>query len=402
MESQLCEQILHKFESAFDRQDDQYFEKFLQFESTHEIQILIKQIQSFRLNRWDEVYQICFDGFLDASIGFVAKGFLLQFAVSASENEFNLVMRDRLVRLWDQIPFLTGPWLCYLRVYHQALTLYYQGSLQESRSRFQAALTMADSFRYPRGRMRSLMHLGIIDIELQLQISAKNNLEDSLAMAKDAGAIKMERRIEKLIQSLGSVIWTRFETHIELLLQEKYSEARSKILEVCRLRRREGRSWFAQSEYVDLALYVHAKKKSKSFASLLKRAEDPLVRIQCFLACKQIGALELNHEAELQWLIESRRLALPTLQEFEAGFEIFGVRLERSKDQEVISLFKLLESRPDGVEKELLAQELWNYNYDPVMHDQRIYKLILKARKRIGVKDVIVNSGTRYYLRRSS
>lgn len=77
---------------------------------------------------------------------------------------------------------------------------------------------------------------------------------------------------------------------------------------------------------------------------------------------------------------------------------INGTIIDKEKFGEIYLLISLLKNSTEGIEKQTICESLWNYSYNPTIHDSRIYKLINKARNLIGISDIIENLRGKYRL----
>ncbi len=104
-------------------------------------------------------------------------------------------------------------------------------------------------------------------------------------------------------------------------------------------------------------------------------------------------ALELGFEipkcldGELNFL---RQILGITINSNAIHSEFLGVNLNKIKDTEAVTVIKKLNQNITGISKEDLCSSLWNYNYDPVIHDPKIYNLIYRIKKVFKCRDLII------------
>ena len=143
-----------------------------------------------------------------------------------------------------------------------------------------------------------------------------------------------------------------------------------------------------------MALVSLAFKHQNRFLFLYHSLIDPIIKERTLSLSIE---LELELPTELTGELSYLRQTLG-IQGFTQGksSEVFGQRLTKINDPVVIKFLKLITENEIGCDKENLCKQLWNYDYDPVIHDPKIYKLIFKTKKILGTKDAILAAGGFY------
>lgn len=72
--------------------------------------------------------------------------------------------------------------------------------------------------------------------------------------------------------------------------------------------------------------------------------------------------------------------------------------LDSIPHEDLALLVKTFKSSSEPVDKETICKNVWNIDYDPTVHEYKVYKLIHKFRKYYKNKDIIINYYGRYQL----
>lgn len=352
-----------------------------------------------REGQWHEVFSISTEILKSENLNFYSKGLALEFAVSAAEVCYDMPLRKTLLLQWNSLKgWGDQDWFVYLRSYHDALTAFFSGHLRDAEIRFTLALERAEHFQYQRGRMICLYHLGLVAMERGANQQAVTFFDEAIVIAKSMNANRIELRISDQILSLKEKqIDGSFAEVEKLLVEKKFKASRKLLLHLSRIRRIENRKRCSDSLEVYFALTcigLNLEKRSQRFLSTI----DDLVMLEFFYTRKsKIFGLNKSECTELQYLQNS--LGIKTMQTNTNGeLEILGVRINQIRNQDIANFILLICSSPDGLNKQEICEKMWQFEYDPTRHDIRIYKLVNKARKTIGVANWIENVYGKYRL----
>ena len=72
--------------------------------------------------------------------------------------------------------------------------------------------------------------------------------------------------------------------------------------------------------------------------------------------------------------------------------EIAGVAVASVRDASVRRLVMRMIAAGQPLDKEKIVREVWDLEYDPVIHDRKVYKLIEKAKALFGMPDLFLNT----------
>lgn len=373
-----------KLEQLFDSANLQELAKF---EDSRVSQLLLMASQ----NNWRNVIQLAEEIF-QTSDSQILSGFALQFGIAATEEIYDLSLRQIWLDRWNQInDWASEPWLQYLRLFHHALTFFFSGEILTARSYFERCLHQSEEMKYERGKMRSLFHLGLIEAELGRSDLAQMTFHKVELIARNQSATRMLNRVSKELKPFQST-----KNQFEILIETKnYKKARKFLLNLEKQRRLEGRTRERESLTYYWAILAFAFNKNKLAQICLQKIRDPIIRENLFAMKERFFGLTQHEQNERVWLINclGRHIQTQTNE-----LSLLGVDINNLQDQDVAHFIRLIISNPSGLTKEKIVQSLWKYDYDPITHDNRIYKLVLKARQIIGKKDWLINTYGQYRL----
>jgi len=320
------------------------------------------------------------------------KAFVIQAAVAACEIIFDLDQRKKWLRLWYQIEnFNESTYAQYLYYYHKANSHYFDGNRPESIKLWNMGIELCQSIHYKRGIFRLQYFSGKAYEDLEFIGQAKTNYENALSLAESVKAFRFSEKIKFKLSKLNTEMrYLFYPNQIEifnLLKIGNIKKAKKLALFYCRCRRFEKRDWGSESEWILLALIAVAEKNMDRFFRLLNFMDSENIK---WIVLKTAEAMlpeikDLDKRFELN-------LNLLKINPFKINAEPMLLQKENSLDSETESLISLLKSNKNGISKEQICSHLWNYNYDPSIHDSRVYVAISKVRKFYGSKKSVINS----------
>jgi tetratricopeptide (TPR) repeat protein len=387
---------LDRFENAWDRGED--LEKILK--SWPEIATLA---YAMRARKWGLVREEA-NRVLQAEVDSVTKAFALNWAIASTEIEFDLEKRTEWLNRWSQIPdWSSHPYCRFIRAYQQSLTSFFEGSLREAEARFKTSYEIALQFDYQRGLLRCLFHLGLIQKEQDQVDAAIEYFHHALAIAKERSDHCYVGRIEAQLARFQNVQseevapdyeWIRTKIE-ETLIAGDFEKARRDLLESEVKRRRAGMRRKRESLYVYLPLIALGRKKitRRKARSRIGRFTDPILKIRLYELKGRVFGWESGEKLELESLKDLQGIARVVTRA-----EICGISMDDILDQDIKRLVVLLMESDEGVSKEEICKTIWNLDYDPVVHDGKIYKLFHKSRAYFKRHDLFVNTYGAYQL----
>ncbi len=332
----------------------------------------------------------------------LTKLFCIQWAVAISETIYDLALRKSWINKWHEVPqWPSDAWGRYLHRFQSAVQHYYDQSLSDSERLFQANLTESEKLNYPRGTVRSLFHLGLIYRSWGQIDRALEHFGRAGKVAHAHGLLRSESKIREQESLLKNGVLSG-EQHLasieKYLIEGKLRPARKLILFCCRKRRIEKRCWKSLSENAYLALVSYAFQQSQRFEYLLTTIDDLLILEQTLRIADKIHSLEKHHRDNLSYL-QSLSGYTQLARSKDSFMVTIGTQtITQTEDREVTLLLNALIERANGIDKEQISLLLWNADYDPIYHDPKIYRVIHRARKRVGIHDLIVNKYGLYVL----
>lgn len=340
---------------------------------------------------WDLGLRLADELFRDESTDLI-RGLAIQLAVAISEEIHDMKLRESWLDRWPQLSsWASEPWLIYTRTYQNALSSFFKGDLAASRRHIETALRVARELKYSRGEIRSLFHFGLVERDLGRQDLSLQYFIEAEILARAEHSSRFLNKVQKTLQSqnLG------FEEFERLLLTKRTSAAKKLLLYWERVRRIEKRSRNYQSLSYYWAILFLSLDQSVRRDIALSFIGDPVVRHRYFDFKRRNFGLSSVEENEYNWLCGQLGLNIQVERD---EIYLFGTSLRELDDAEVSNFIRLLLDQPEGLDKEAIATKLWNFNYDPVMHENRIHRLVARARKLVGRKDWLKNCYGKYQL----
>jgi len=297
---------------------------------------------------------------------------------------------------WRFINVNYHPWIRYIKKYQLAVGLYFDSLLRDSLALFEQLLDEAKVLNYQRGIEKCYFHIGLIYRCINQIEKAHFNFDETLRVANNRNSLRQINKVNDLKKSIDMSFWHLNPTLRDIehyLKQGHFRKARKQLLHSLRIRRIEGLSREAQSETMYLALVSLAFNQQKRFSNIYDFCiTDNVIKEKTIsLALDLKLNLPSYYLEELTFLRQilgiTRTITL-------SSSHFLGVNLNRIKDTEAVQVIQKLTQTIKGLTKKEMCNELWNYNYDPVIHDPKIYNLIYRIKKVFQCKDLIVaNSG---------
>ena len=326
---------------------------------------------------------------------------LIQFAVGAAETEYNQGRRAEAAKLWREAKGWTlDPYCRHLRAVQDGLTYFFAGGLRDAEGHFRLAYRLAEEQGYARGMMKALFHVGLVEADRHRFGEAAEALRQALALAEARGAIFYAQRVQDKLAELlpaagggpsGGV--PALKKALEAALENgEAAKARALLIEAELLRRRRGQKRGKESLGLYLALVSLALGRPRRAERIFARVEDPVKRLEAFELKRRFFGLGSEEAHEVEYLRESLGVGRIVEAGTAEAIEICGVRIDTLKNDAVKRFLTLLIRSDRAWSKEEIVTELWGLRYDPVLHDRRVYNLIQRCKKEIGVPDLFLNS----------
>jgi hypothetical protein len=379
-------------------------------EALNGISSLRELVRAAGRDRWKVIYAEAQKILSSDTVSIEEKAFALQWAVIGCEVEFDLKTRQAWISRWNDLPVGDSPYCQYLEAYQHALTSFFQGALRESEARFRRAFDIASEMAYDRGQQRTLFHLGLIQRDLFQPGAALEYLTRALLIAqerRDRSYIKrikaqMDRVAGRVESGSNEFSFARVKSEVESLIAAKKVHRARTLLVEAELRRRkfkQGRKREALFVYLPLLLLLNKRISPEAAWKRLRAIQDPILKIRLMGLMGRVSSLEASWKSVLDSLKRLHGVADVVKQEaLDQEVEICGTKLGDIADGEIKGLMELLVASQHPLGKEELCKALWGLNYDPVVHDGRIYKLIHKTRKFFKRPDLLVNTYGAYQI----
>lgn len=330
--------------------------------------------------------------------------FALQFALAGSEVIYDISLRKRLLLYWNKVPegrHKNSGYTAYMRIYSQALGAFFSGHLVEADHLFSISLEIATEMNYPRGEMRALFHLGLVARDRGIADRAESCFFQAKKIALDLSAL---RYLSRFKVGHASVRAQWLESDLQTLLRAReWRGARSIYFKLERQRKQDGKTRYADSYYIYLAVLAAAFGKIQSYHAILSCTSDLVIKERIIaLKTSLLGASE-EEISELNLIRLSLGHGPVVRRSANTGtgeLEIAGILVSKIENEDVKNFLKLLADQEDFLAtKEKICHTLWNLSYDPTIHDGKIYKLIHKCRQITRSPQLIVNKYGSYQLK---
>lgn len=324
--------------------------------------------------------------------------------VAMSELRFDMPSRERYLRLWNERPdWVTSPYARFTRTYQDAIGAFFLGHLQTAELRLQNARQIAKGAQLAISELRAVFHLGLVQRDLGRMDKAHGEFLTAWDLAAKLGARSFSRRIQVELDKIRQRLDSKNaipQIELEGLLRGRnFSAARTAYVRRVRgIRRLKDRR--ADSLYVYLPLILRGLKKTEFARIAMASIEDPVLRRKILDLKSQIFGLDQGETAEVHWLSGQLGVSNVRVSYEESGEEywLLGKKIAELENEDVRAFANMLIRHRNGVNKERICTEIWRIPYDPVFHDPKIYKLVLKFREIFGSKEIILNNYGTYSL----
>lgn len=310
-----------------------------------------------------------------------ARAFILHLICAACDLNYDIPSRNLWMCQWNIFVVQDESGFSQIaQAYHKATTCYFEAYNLEALNRFKSIVDSSD--QYPRFKALSYYHLGLIHLSQRHYLAAKNFMKMALEVALIINHKNLIIRIEKQLHLISQQLTYN---HLDqaLCLEIKNGNMKSARRLYLNKRKQERQHRIHRqrtSLFAVLPAYYAKKAKLKKAIEIIAKIEDPVLKMQAIEFVNSLGYLKKELEKIYNLLCQE----LGTHQLIIENIEI----------QRLIELFK----EKKQVTKEDICHKIWNIDFVPTIHDGKVYKLIMKARNYIGIKDAIINSYGYYQL----
>lgn len=388
-------EMLWKVEDAFDQNNESFFSNLLN--ENNEIQYISEFIIKIKNGFYNDAIVFGKELFLSVNEPII-RGFVHQWVLSCMDALYLPNERAQWIFRWSFIDSRQIPWLQFIKKYQIAVGLYFDGNLRDSLALFEQLINDGQQIGYLRGVEKSYFHIGLIYKCINQMEKSKINFNQALKIAQQRSSSRSLSKIEAQLRSLINSNWhvSPYLQEVEnLLMQKKLRKARKLLLFALRIRRIEGVSRESRSETMYMALVSLAFGNVNRFSQIFNlKIRDNVIKEKTLSLALELGlTLDDNFIEELQFL---RQILGITVSTSIVSSHFLGTNLNKIKDNEAVQVIQNLTKKAEGMSKEELCTNLWNYNYDPVIHDPKIYNLIYRIKKIFQCKDLIVAASGSY------
>lgn len=388
-------------------------ESIFEIESSYENTIGSRSIESFAEDQrkyisWLKLLEVRnFDAFYFQTDELIKNAeslnetcFLLSWAIVGTEVQYQIAKRKFYI---DQLEALGRTefnlYVEYCRNYFSSLSYYYDAHLLLSEVLNNKALAIAENLKYPRGTARCLYQKTLIFQEMKRDLEFKQSLNNCLQICSAHLLLKTKEKAFVLLVPAANQGVNTVENYIqkiEAALDEKdLKYARSLIVEaeIRRKKQKIHRGRYSLSIYRTMCLILSGKL---SYARrFINTFQDQVQRLQIYTFMQthqiQMTLAELENLKSIQFFLnisETTNSACDLI--------LNQIHISKIKNENVRLLISAM-TQSESISKEALFEKVFGISYDPVIHDSKVYKLILRAKKEIS-HDIVFNSYGKYSL----
>ena len=312
-----------------------------------------------------------------------AKEFYLHFICVVLELKFDLKERRRWMNKWSVlIARVQSDFSLAAYRYHMAVSSYFESSYDEAGARFKT-LTVSDSVPL-RFQALAHYHLGLISRNRNQLRGAKASFQKALKIADKISHKKLKFRVQRQLSIIEKEIdCPILDLEIQELLRHRfYEEARRLYLSKRRLEIKRSLHRDRNNLHALLPVFAILRGKPDLAIDLLEFVSDESVKIEVLKVFEILG-------------FEQFGLLHSVLTKSVSCDDICVTPLQKGSD---IHKLKQTFVQLSLVTKKDICKQIWNLDYDPVLHDGKIYKLIFKFRNHFGIDDLVLNTYGEYQL----
>lgn len=323
------------------------------------------------------------------------KGCCLILIILVSESQYNLIIREAALTRFQALADHN-----YIRIFEFYRTLFkavgyaFQSLQIEALSCYTRALVLAEACNYPRGQVRALTGTGLTQQEMGHSKESKNSFKRGLVLAKSHGFERATNRLKSFLEAaltekntgqgmqIENLLLLETQEIVKLIRENDLLYARKRLTEAERLRRQSRISRKAYSFYIWAAVIGGLLGKKSYCLRIIDNLDDRVLKLQVLNLLK-LKDFELPKKSLTQIKILESELIL-------AQAENQAIDLGEIKNINIRALLKCLSAAEQPMTKAELFEHVFKISYDPVIHDAKLYKLIMITRREIG-GDIIVN-----------
>lgn len=326
--------------------------------------------------------------------------FILNWLIISTEKQYNLDLRKKYLHILEN--FSNKKFSLYaefLKLYFIGVTYFFDAMLHESESAFNRAINLANQLNYDRGLARCYLHLAYISFDSNKTIQGFHNLNYCYKICVDKNLIKTLSRVqaermsndehfkinnsdafEYEIYKIKKAIADRDINFARLILANMQKKSRLIY---------NRRKWTLTQYLVQILIL---RKKYIFARSVMKSIKDKIIKLSLY-QFMQSEKVTFHQEEEVEYI---QLKILYQIHECVRNSEKV-IKISDISKKSVKLLLETLNQSTDGLSKESICEIVFNIPYDPIVHDSKIYKLILLARKQLG-HDFLINEYGAYRL----
>lgn len=326
--------------------------------------------------------------------------FILNWLIICTEKQYILDLRKKYL---DNLEDLSNKYFSlyaeFLKLYFLGVTYFFSAMLHESETAFNRAIKLGNQLNYERGLARCYLHLAFISFDSNKIIEGFQNLNHCQKICIQYNLLKTLERVQVEKMSHDSqfkiIMSDSFEFEInkikKAIADHDINYARLLLVNLEKKRRSlYNRKKWTLAQYLVQILFL--RNKTKSARRIMANIKDKIIKTSLYNFMQTENILLSDLET-----IEYRQLRIlyQLSENLEHSEKI--IKISDISKHSVKLLLEILNKSQDAVSKEMICEFVFHISYDPVIHDSKIYKLILSARKQLGY-DFLINEYGAYRL----
>lgn len=326
-----------------------------------------------------------------------SKSLTLVWLIICSEKQYDLSKKDRYLS-WLILHYNeTRDLYCLFHIfYFKAITMIYDSQYWEALKLFESARKIATDIIYLRGEIRCVFHKCLIQhLTGNNDPKDKEELKEMLntpALPKLAASIRKALDFNRAKEPQIDDIQKTYADMCKAIVQKDFQLARKLCLLAEATRRQRGISKRKYSFYFELAKIYFLQGKFKKANQLLTSLNDLTLKSQLQ------DFLDLHAITNSSGVFLADSLLFKSVYPKQAAPSV-TIDTKKIRNLDLAKFIKILSESKEPIDKQQIFQMIYNQYYDPVIHDPKIYRLVLWIRKRIAV-DCLVNHYGKYSLNR--
>ena len=361
-------------------------------------------------NEWDTIFlcyheQDSFNGFKHAcslygkTKNLNEKSFLLHTICVFLERLYDTELLSKWSSKWTTlIAFDESDFTKTAHLFHSAVKSYFECQYNDAEIHFKKILKSTSILRF---QSLSHYHLGLIYKNRNFFKESEIQFKKALKVAETINNQSLSLRIQKQMSHLNNKnAYSYLNLELRDLIENKDTKlARIKYLELRRKEILNGIRRDRNSLHAFLPIFAALKKKWSLTYKLLELISDANIKAQTVGYILKIENAPFEMRRTEKHLLNCLSVnVLSEQKSLDKMISDLNSPSSSSASLKYIQELSNLLTKSNLVSKDEICRHVWGIEYDPLHHDNKIYKLIHEFRTHFGIKDIIINCYGHYQL----